>query len=219
MSSNFKKAIILGGSKGLGKSIALNLKEIKYKIVSCSRKDIDTSNLNSVENFIKKNKFADVIVLNSGGPPPIKFQNINVNDWKKYFNQLFLSYFLILNKIKVKKNGYVFYLSSSIIKEPGNSLIISSALRAAMSSLLKSYSITSSKNNISVINIAPGPFKTNRVKELVKNLKKFEKTLPSGKIGNPNEIGKFVRFIVENRIRYITGSTVYFDGNLNKSFI
>ena len=219
MSSNFKKAIILGGSKGLGKSIALNLKEIKYKIVSCSRKDIDTSNLNSVENFIKKNKFADVIVLNSGGPPPIKFQDINVNDWKKYFNQLFLSYFLILNKIKVKKNGYVFYLSSSIIKEPGNSLIISSALRAAMSSLLKSYSITSSKNNISVINIAPGPFKTNRVKELVKNLKKFEKTLPSGKIGNPNEIGKFVRFIVENRIRYITGSTVYFDGNLNKSFI
>ena len=50
------------------------------------------------------------------------------------------------------------------------------------------------------------------------NLKNFEKTLPMGKIGNPAEIGKFVKFIIENDIKYISGSTVYFDGNLNKSF-
>ncbi len=219
MSLNFKKAIVIGGSKGIGKSIASNLKSAKYKLVACSRKNIDTSDLSSVEKFIKKNKVADVIVLNSGGPPPIKFNNIKVSDWKKYFNQLFLSYFLILKKIKIKNNGYVFYISSSIIKEPGNSLIISSSLRSAMSSLLKSYSLNNLKKGITVINIAPGPFKTRRVKELVSNLKEFEKKLPSGKIGDPNEIGRFVKFIVENKIKYISGSTVYFDGNINKSYI
>ena len=88
-----------------------------------------------------------------------------------------------------------------------------------MSSLLKSLSIDYSKKGISVINIAPGPFKTNRVKELVKNLKEFEKTLPTKKIGNPKEIGKFVKFIVKNKIKYISGSTIYFDGNLSKSFL
>ena len=88
-----------------------------------------------------------------------------------------------------------------------------------MSSLLKSYSIENSKNNISTINIAPGPFKTGRVKDLVKNLQKFEKTLPTKKIGNPNEIGKFVKFVVKNKIKYLSGSTVYFDGNLNKTFM
>ena len=88
-----------------------------------------------------------------------------------------------------------------------------------MSSLLKSYSILQAKNNVSVINIAPGPFKTGRVKELVKNIKKFEKTLPTGKIGNPEEIGKFVSFIVKNKIKYISGSTIYFDGNLNKNYL
>ena len=219
MSLNFKKAIVIGGSKGIGKSIARNLKSAKYKLVVCSRKNIDTSDLSSVEKFIKKNKVADVIVLNSGGPPPIKFNNIKVSDWKKYFNQLFLSYFLILKKIKIKNNGYVFYISSSIIKEPGNSLIISSSLRSAMSSLLKSYSLNNLKKGITVINIAPGPFKTRRVKELVSNLKEFEKKLPSGKIGDPNEIGRFVKFIVENKIKYISGSTVYFDCNINKSYI
>jgi len=220
MKSNYKKtAIIIGGSKGLGQSISKNLNKAKFKVYSCSRKDIDTSNLSSVERFIKKNKSADLLVLNSGGPPPKKFNQITINEWKKYFNQLFLSYFYILKNINIKKNGYVFYISSSIIKEPGNSLIISSSLRSAMSSMLKSYSLENLNKDITVINIAPGPFKTRRVKELVKDLRKFEKSLPSGKIGNPDEIGKFVRFIVQEKIKYISGSTVYFDGNLNKSFI
>ena len=48
---------------------------------------------------------------------------------------------------------------------------------------------------------------------------KFEKTLPTGKIGNPDEIGKFVSFIVKNKIKYISGSTIYFDGNINKNYL
>ena len=56
-----------------------------------------------------------------------------------------------------------------------------------MSSLLKSYSLMNSKNGISTINIAPGPFKTDRVKELVKNLKKFEKNFTK-KIGDQKKL-------------------------------
>ena len=219
MNLNFKKAIVIGGSRGLGQQISKNIKSLGIKTYSCSRKEIDTSDLVSVNNFIKKHKNTDILVLNSGGPPPIKFEKISVNDWKKYFNQLFLSYFILLQKIKVNKNGYVFYISSSIIKEPGDSLILSSTLRPAMSSLLKSVSLKNSKKNISTINIAPGPFKTSRVKELVKNIKKMERGLPSGKIGDPKEIGLFVRFIIQNKIKYISGSTVYFDGNINKSYL
>lgn len=219
MGSKKTKAIIIGGSKGIGREIAQNLKSLKIKTFACSRKDIDTSLIFSVKKFIKKHKSTDIIVLNSGGPPPLKFSKIDEASWKKYFNQLFLGFFLLLQNIKIRDNGYIFYISSSIIKEPSEQLIISSSIRAAMSSLLKSLSIDYSKKGISVINIAPGPFKTNRVKELVKNLKEFEKTLPTKKIGNPKEIGKFVKFIVKNKIKYISGSTIYFDGNLSKSFL
>ena len=219
MASKNKKAIIIGGSKGIGNEIAKELKKIKINCISCSRKDIDTSNIHSVKKFIKIHRNADILILNSGGPPPLKFNQIRAQDWNKYFNQLFLGFFLLLKNIKINNNGYVFYISSSIIKEPGNSLIISSSIRAAMSSLLKSYSIESSQKNISTINIAPGPFKTRRVRELVKNIKLFEKNLPTKKIGNPNEIGKFVKFVVENKIKYLSGSPIYFDGNINKSFM
>ena len=124
---------------------------------------------------------------------------------------------MILQKIKINKGGYIFYISSAIIKEPGRDLILSSSLRLAFSSVLKSLTDRFSKEDVTIINIAPGPFKTQRVKDLVKNLKKYEKNLPLKKIGDPSEIGKFVRFIVLNKIKYITGSTIYFDGNTLKS--
>ena len=215
----YNKAIILGGSKGIGKSIAQELKKTCKKVYGLSRKDVDTSNLSSVKLFIKKFREADVLVLNTGGPENIPFDKIGEEIWYKYFNQLFLGFCIILKKFLINKNGYIFYISSSIIKEPSESLIISSALRTGFSSLLKSLSHTYSKKGISVINIAPGPFKTERVKQLVKNLKLFEKSLPTKKIGNPREIGIIVNSIVKNKIKYLSGSTIYLEGNILKSFI
>lgn len=213
----YNKSIILGGSKGIGRSIAKNLKGISKEILALSSKDVDLSDTRSVRNFIYKHKSTDILLLNSGGPPNLMFKDITQEIWIKYFKQLFLSYCEILKKIKIKKGGYIFYISSSIIKEPDENLIISSSLRLAFSSILKSLSKNYAKNKVSVINIAPGPFKTKRVKDLVKNISDYEKKLPLQKLGNPNEIGKFVQFIVKNQIKYITGSTIYFDGNLTRS--
>ena len=73
----FKKAIVLGGSKGLGANIAKKLEELSIKeVIKCSSKDIDTSNLESVESFCKKNPIVDIIILNTGGPPNLKFDEI-----------------------------------------------------------------------------------------------------------------------------------------------
>ena len=73
----YKKAIILGGSKGIGKSIAQELKKTCKKVYGLSRKDVDTSNLSSVKLFIKKFRETDVLVLNTGGPENIPFDKIS----------------------------------------------------------------------------------------------------------------------------------------------
>ena len=82
MVSKNKTAIILGGSKGIGKEMAKELKKINFKVLVCSRKEIDTSDLESTKKFIKKFKKADVLILNSGGPPPIKFKDLTIDNWK-----------------------------------------------------------------------------------------------------------------------------------------
>ena len=69
-----------------------------------------------------------------------------------------------------------------------------------------------SSKKLNCISIAPGAIKTERIKKLVKNINKFEKSLPLGKLGNPNEIGKFIKFIIDNEIKYFNGSHINFDG-------
>ena len=213
------RAIDLGGSRGIGKAISDSLKTIKIDVFAASKKDIDTSNLNSVRRFLDKNTQTDILILNTGGPEPKQFSTITEEDWNKYHNQLFLGFVTILQNIKINHGGYIFLISSSVIKEPSAKLIISSAYRAAFAEIFKVLSKEYAEKNISCVNIAPGPINTDRTKELIENIKEFEKTLPMKRLGEPEEIGNFVKAIVENKIKYLSGVTINFDGaNSNSIF-
>ena len=206
------KAIVLGGSRGIGKSISDSLKTIDVDVFATSQKDIDTSNLNSVKEFLNNNNETDILILNTWGPEPKQFSTISEDDWNKYHNQLFLGFCTILQNIKVNDGGYIFLISSNVIKEPNPKLIISSAYRTAFSEVFKVLSKEYAQNNISCINIAPGPINTDRTQELIENVEEFEKTLPMKRLGKPEEIGNFVKGIIENNIKYISGVTINFDG-------
>jgi 3-oxoacyl-[acyl-carrier protein] reductase len=212
------KAIVLGGSRGIGKAISDSLKSIKIDVFAASKKDIDTSNLDSVRRFLEKNTQTDILVLNTGGPEPKQFSTITEDDWNRYHNQLFLGFVTLLQNIKISDGGYIFLISSSVIKEPSAKLIISSAYRAAFAEIFKVLSKEYAKKNISCVNIAPGPINTDRTKELIENIKEFEKTLPMKRLGEPEEIGNFVKAIVENKIKYLSGVTINFDG-ANSNYI
>lgn len=212
------KAIVLGGSRGIGKAISDSLKTIDIDVLATSQKDIDTSNLNSVKEFLKNNSETDVLILNTGGPQPKPFSTITEDDWNKNHNQLFLGFCTILQNIKINDGGYIFLISSNVIKEPNPKLIISSAYRAAFSEVFKVLSKEYAQKNISCINIAPGPINTDRTQELIENVEEFEKTLPMKRLGEPEEIGKFVKSIIENNIKYLSGVTINFDG-ANSNYI
>ena len=213
------KAIVLGGSRGIGKAISDSLETIKIDVFAASKKDIDTSNLDSVKKFLDKHNETDILILNTGGPEPKPFLTITEKDWKKYHNQLFLGFVTILQNIKINDGGYIFLISSSVIKEPSAKLIISSAYRAAFTEIFKVLSKEYAEKNISCVNIAPGPINTDRTRELIDNIKEFENTLPMKRLGEPEEIGNFVKSIIENKIKYLSGVTINFDGaNSNHIF-
>jgi len=205
-------AIVIGGSRGIGKAISDGLKSIGYDVVSTSKKELDTSDLSSVKNFIEKNKTTDIFVLNTGGPPAKEFDTVTEEEWQKYHNQLFLGFCILLQNITINDGGYVFLISSNVIKEPNPKLVISSAYRSAFSSVLKILSKKFAERNISCVNIAPGPINTDRTRELFDNVKEFEKSLPMKRLGEPEEIGNFVKSIVENKIKYLSGVVINFDG-------
>ena len=213
-----KTAIVLGGSRGIGKAIADSLKSIDCDVIATSKNELDTSSLESVSSFAEKHNQVDILVLNTGGPEPKEFFSVTEDDWNHYHNQLFLGFCLLLQKIKINDHGYVFLISSGVIKEPNPKLIISSAYRSAFSSVFKILSKDFASRNISCINIAPGSINTDRTKELCDDIESVAKTLPMKRLGEPQEIGNFVKSIVENEIKYLSGVVIDFDG-ANSNFI
>ena len=212
-----KKAIVLGASRGIKINFRFTEK-LDLDVISLSSNDIDTSNLNSVNRFADENNSADILVLNTGGPPIIEFEKISKEDWEKYHNQLFVGFCTLLQKIKINDGGYVFAITSNVIKEPNSKLIISSAYRAAFSSVFKILSKEFAERDVSLINIAPGPINTDRTKELVDNVEEYADSLPMKRLGKPEEIGNFVSSIVEKEIKYLSGVVINFDGS-NSNYI
>jgi len=211
------KAIVLGGSKGIGKAIADSLASIGCNVVATSRKEIDTANLASVKQFIKKQKQTDILVLNTGGPPPKHFSEVTEKEWQKYHNQLFLGFCLLLQKLKVRDGGYIFVITSGVIKEPNPLLVISSAYRLAFTAVFKLASKEFASRNVNCVNIAPGFINTDRVRDFG-NADDMAKNIPMKRLGEPREIGDFVKGIVENKIKYLSGVTITFDG-ANSNFV
>lgn len=206
------KAVVLGGSRGIGKAIATALKSLDIEVFAASKNDVNTSDLENVKEFVIKNNQTDILVLNTGGPEPKQFSEITEEDWKNYHNQLFLGFCIILQEIKINDGGYIFLISSNVIKEPNPKLIISSAYRSAFNEVFKVLSKEYAQKNISCINIAPGPINTDRTKELIENVEEFKKSLPMKRLGEPEEIGNFVKSIVQNKIKYLSGVVINFDG-------
>ena len=203
------KSIVLASSKGIGKGIADELEKFG-DVIRTSSKELDTSDMNQVHKFVDNQEPTDILVLNTGGPPAKDFWSISEEEWIKYFNQMFLSFVYILRNLKVNDNGYIFLMSSHLISEPNPNMSLSVTYRLALSSLLKMLSVEFAKRGVSCINIAPGPIGTERLQNLVDDINEFEKTLPMGRVGEVEEISKFVSSIVENKIKYLTGVPINF---------
>lgn len=213
--NNGKTALVLGSSRGVGAAIAKELRDAGLSVPEISSKVIDTSNPESVETFIKEHSLTDVLVLNTGGPPKKDFFEITPEEWQKYHQQLFVSLMTLLQKVEVRDGGYIFLINSHLISEPTEKMTLSVAYRLASWVVLKALSKRFAARQVSCINIAMGPILTDRLRDLTTDLSALEQKLPMKRAGKPEEVGKFVRSIVEGDIKYLTGVSITFDGGLS----
>lgn len=254
-----KIAIVTGASKGMGLSVSKELLKTGAKVMMVSRSgekleeltfelrnkgfdvdyvvgDVSSSDLHQkvINKTIKKWGKVHILINNAGGPPMGSFLEKNDIDWDSAFQTNLMSVIRFSKAVAfyMKKNkwGRIISITSSLAIEPTPNMVLSSTIRAGVSSFSKAIATELAQDNITVNVLCPGGVLTDRLKGLVENqaqrenksyeelLKKSELSIPVKRFASVEEIANTILFLSSEKASYITGVSLAVDGGLLKSF-
>ena len=246
-SLNKKTAIVSGGSKGIGKAIALKYAQAGADVVICSRRkenleaavieaesngfslipiECNTSNFDSIQSVVDltMDKFGKVdILVNNAATNPYYGPILNSEDshWDKIFDVNVKGYFNFAKacSISMIKNNYgkIINVASIAAKTPLEGLGVYNISKAAVVMLTKVLAKELGQHNIQINTLAPGLIKTDFSKALWENedtYNKIVKSIPQGKMGNPEDISGMALYLASSESDFITGSIFTVDGGI-----
>jgi 3-oxoacyl-[acyl-carrier protein] reductase len=252
---NGKTALVLGGGGGLGRAISQALvgEGAKVAVADIDSNSIagteaalaaingksiglvwDLSDLSRIDGHVSKieSEFGpiDILVNNTGGPPPTPAAGQDPEFWSKHFHAMVLSVIAITDRVlpnmRARHWGRVITSTSSGVVAPIPNLGISNALRLSLVGWSKTLAREVGKDGITANIILPGRIATDRIKILDEAKAKREgrsvdevsaestSSIPLGRYGKPEEYGDVVAFLASERASYINGSVIRVDGGL-----
>jgi len=252
-------AVVLAASSGIGRGIATVLAQEGCNLAICAR---DKSRLDLVAEDIRSTTGAkvfseaadvadaaslnaffdqvfghygkvDILINNSGGPPPGK-SLIMMDD--QYFSAFEL---VLMSKIRACRCvvpsmveshwGRIINIESTSVKSALEGMVLSNVFRSAATAFSKTLSMEYAQEGIRIHTLLSGPFLTNRVTELgtvaasQKGISfeqwksEAEAGTPLGRFGDPLEYGALVAFLASDRADYMTGTCISIDGGVLKT--
>lgn len=248
-----KRALVLGASRGLGMAIAQSLAAEGATVFAAARSleriegwaaglghvhplRLDLADLVSVDavvNDLLARGGVDIIVNNSGGPPPGTAQDADRAAWISHFEAMAANVFHLTTRLlpamKAQGWGRVISITSSGVEQPIPNLALSNGIRAAVVGWSKTLASEVAADGITVNVVMPGRIHTERVDELdaaaakrtqtdvAEVASKSRATIPAGRYGRPEEFADVVTFLASERAGYVTGSRIRIDGGAIRS--
>lgn len=236
---NNKKALVMGGSTGIGKAIALSLINEGAEVYICSRTEpilkaccdeigaagyevcdlsIPLASKQLIENVISKIGQIDILVTNTGGPEKGSFLDVSDQQWQQDFQSLWMSPIesikAVLPLMKQNNYGRIILITSVAAKEPIQGLTTSNGLRAGLPGLARSIANEFSAFGITINCLLPGYTNTERLKSLNLSDETIKSMVPAGRLAEPNELADLATFLASEKGAYITGQSIAIDGGL-----
>ncbi|MCA3564106.1 MAG: SDR family oxidoreductase [Methylocystis sp.] len=246
-----RRALVMGGSRGIGLGIARAFAEAGAAVAVTGRKQedagdaarsigksafgfaLDTADLNQIDSVHAEAARAlgggiDILVLNSGGPPPGPAMGVSSENWQQYWTMMFVGLVrmadLALPGMIERRFGRVMSVVSSSVIQPIPNLGMSNAIRPAIVGWGKTVSNEVARFGVTVNAIAPGRIQTERVDRIDQGAAaKTGKThdqirteamgrIPVGRYGTIEEFGAAALFLASNEASFTTGSIIRVDG-------
>jgi 3-oxoacyl-[acyl-carrier protein] reductase len=245
-----RTAIVCAASKGLGKACAMSLAREGVAVTITAR---TRETLEATAEEIRKATGAtvtaiagdittpegraqalaacpkpDILINNAGGPPPGDFRDWNRDDWIKAVDANMLTPIELIKAtvdgMTERRFGRIVNITSSAVKAPIDYLGLSNGARAGLTGFVAGISRKTVKFNVTINNLLPGPFETDRMRgSTIANAKKAgidpDKALadraaqnPANRFGQPGEFGEVCAFMCSVHASYMTGQNILLDG-------
>jgi 3-oxoacyl-[acyl-carrier protein] reductase len=245
-----RKAIVCASSRGLGKACARALAEAGCEVVVNGRdaarleataKEIasatgmkitpvaaDLSNPEGQQALLAACPEPDILVNNNGGPPARDFRDLNREQMiDGVVANMIVAIELIqktIGPMTERKFGRIVNITSGSVKMPLAGLDLSSGARAGLTAFLAGVARTVADKNVTINNLLPGPFDTDRLKGMMTNVSKQKgisveqarteraATVPARRFGTPEEFGAACAFLCSAHAGFIVGQSLLMDG-------
>lgn len=249
-----KRALVLASSQGLGLGIAEALAAEGVAVMICGRQaekleaaaaainakgagqaeyaEVDLSDVSAAQKLydaaVTKLGGVDMLVNNTGGPPPGSVMTPDPNTWRDYFDMMVVRIIEITNLcllgMREAKWGRIVTVTSMGVQQPIPILGISNTLRPALVGWNKSLSTDLAAEGITANVMLPGRISTARTLSLdTAAAEKQGKTLaeveaasragiPAKRYGTVDEFGATAAFLCSEQAGYITGAAIRVDG-------
>ncbi|WP_369854572.1 3-oxoacyl-ACP reductase FabG [Candidatus Thalassolituus haligoni] len=238
-------ALVTGASRGIGRAVAESLADKGYKVIGTATSEsgavairealqaIDEDNdaivLNisdaeqtstALKALVAEHGTPAVLVNNAGITRDNLFLRMSDDEWNAVINTNLTGVFrvckaLVKPMIKVKAGAIINV--SSIIGTTGNAGQANyAAAKAGLEGFTRSLAQEVASRNITVNCVAPGFIKTDMTDVLPEAQKEaILSSIPSKRLGRPDEIASAVAFLASDEAKYITGQTIHVNGGMN----
>lgn len=170
----------------------------------------------------------DILVTNAGGPPPGDFREWDRDAWIRALDANMLTPIALIqatvDQMIAQRFGRIVNITSSSVKAPIDILGLSNGARSGLTGFVAGVSRSVAKHNVTINNLLPGMFDTDRLKATIASgAKKSGATedatrearrasVPAGRFGDPAEFGAACAFLCSAHAGYMTGQNVLIDG-------
>ncbi len=235
-----KIVLITGATGGIGNSLVKKFAEHESKIIATGTNEeklqdlkknfpkievekFNLDNHSKIESFIEKitGKFnsLDILINNAGITLDGLSLRLTEENWKRVVDINLTSTFLMckfaIKKMLKKKYGKIVNISS-IVGHTGNiGQTNYAASKAAIIALSKSLALEYAKKNININCVSPGFIKTEMTEKISDEFKKILiSKIPSGELGNAEDVSNCVAFLASDLSKYVNGETLHVNGGM-----